>query len=89
MRLTSWIQFKVLTQARLCFSFRARARARAHTHTHLHRPAHRRRYLVAAEKCARFADGSVDSGRWPMFGHKLAWGAAELYKVNQDPAVGR
>eukprot|EP00040_Diaphanoeca_grandis_P044848 m.13816 g.13816 ORF g.13816 m.13816 type:complete len:397 (-) comp9876_c1_seq1:76-1266(-) len=45
------------------------------------------RFLAAANQCADFALATRDSSNWKMFGHKLAWGAAELYKVSRDPKV--
>ena len=49
-----------------------------------------RRYLAAALRCARFALGTADARAtppWPMWGHKAAWGAAELYRVTGSPAL--
>lgn len=43
------------------------------------------RFLAAATRCADFALGTKDAGNWPMWGHKLAWGASELYAVTRDP----
>lgn len=40
-----------------------------------------------ANACARFALETQDAGNWPMLGHKLAWGSAELYKTTRDPAI--
>ena len=46
------------------------------------------RYRDAATKMARFARASVDAkGGWLLWGHKLAWGAAELYKVTADESA--
>lgn len=46
------------------------------------------KYLMAAIQCVRFAFDSYDARHgWPMWGHQLAWGAAELYKDTYDTKV--
>ena len=58
--------------------------------TYLYRATDDRRYLAAALKCARFALGTADARAtppWPMWGHKLAWGASELYRATGAPRI--
>ena len=51
-----------------------------------------RQFLDAGLRCGRFALATKDAaagqphggGKWQMWGHKLAWGAAELYAVTHD-----